>query len=140
MTKIAEIDQVAWQEWVDSRPPVVKAMCERLPPDRLYRMKSTGQRVTMIGYSENRTVRVSITGQYNAMTFDREVFGIDPDDLEECDLPPSDEPIGTLLTEQEDVDALLRATIAQLHDRGEKHNEANCHRCFANDASGGAEQ
>lgn len=137
MAKIADLDETAWQEWVNSRPPIVKAMCERLPPDRLYRMKSTGQRVTVHSFSENRTVTVNITGQYNAIMFDRQVFGIDPDDLEECDLPPSDEPIGTLLTEEADLDAYIGAQIAVLHDAGKQHNEAKCPRCSA--SSGGPE-
>ena len=41
--------------------------------------------------------------------FDRQVFGVGVDDLEECDFPASDEPIGTLLTEQADVDSYIDA-------------------------------
>ena len=107
MAKIAEIDQDAWNEWVAGRPPVVQEMCAKLPPDRLYLLTPTGQRVTLVSYSENGTVTVAVTGGYNAVTFDRQVFGINPDDLTECDLPGEDEWLGTLLTEAADVDEFI---------------------------------
>jgi hypothetical protein len=107
MSKIIEIDQAAWKEWVGTRPPIVQELCERLPPDRIYLLKSSGHRVTLYSYSENGTVTVNVTGEYNAVTFDRQVFGIKPDDLEECDLPASDQPIGTLLTEDAEVEAFI---------------------------------
>jgi CYTH domain-containing protein len=109
MAIISKINHTEWANWLKTRPASVRRLCERLPPDRLYRMKSTGQRVTLIAYSENDTVRVNITGRYNLVSFDRQVFGVSADDLEECDLPPSDELIGTLLTQQEDIDALIES-------------------------------
>jgi hypothetical protein len=108
MAKIAEIDQTAWAEWVATRPECVRVLCEKLPPDRLYRMKSTGQRVTLHSYSENNTVTVDISGEYNFLTFDRQVFGIDPDDLEECDIP-SGELLGTMIVQDDDVEAFIDA-------------------------------
>lgn len=110
MAKVGEMDEAGWNAWVATRPPVIQAMCAKLPPDRLYRMKSTGQRVTLHSYSENETVTVDITGEYNATMFDRQVFGVAADDLEECDLPASDEPIGTLLTEEAEVEAYIDLT------------------------------
>lgn len=92
-----EAQQAEWVEWVASRPECVRLLCERLPFDRLYRMKSTGQRVTIDAYSEDGTLRVFVSGKYNLITFQRSVFGISPDDLEECDLPALDEPVGTLI-------------------------------------------
>lgn len=103
MAIVRAMDEVAWQAWVKTRPEVIQAMCAKLPPDRLYRIKSTGQRVTLHSYSEDGTVTVDITGQYNMLTFARQVFGIRSDDLEECDLPGSDEPVGALLTEEADI-------------------------------------
>ncbi len=135
MAIIAELDKKAWNRWVKSRPVVVREICRRLPPDRLYRMKSTGQRVTLYSYSEEGSVTVNITGEYNAIVFDRQVFGIDPNDLEECDLPPSDEPIGTMLTEEKDVNALIDSRIEMLHQNGEKHNHARCRLCSARPTS-----
>lgn len=94
--KIIEINQEEWEKWVSTRPKVIQDMCKKLPPGRLYKMKGTGQKVTIVSYSEDRTVTVSVDGRYNLVTFDRNVFGVDPDSLEECHLPSSDEPIGTI--------------------------------------------
>jgi hypothetical protein len=109
MTRIAELDNEAWDEWVASRPQVVQELCKRLPPDRLYRMEPSGNRVTIYSYSEDGTVTVVISGEYNAVIFDRRVFGISPDDLAECDLPPDGEMIGTVLTEPEEIDGFCEA-------------------------------
>lgn len=106
MAKITEIDQEAWAAWVATRPECVQVLCERLPPDRLYRLKPTGQRVTLHSYSENGTVTVDISGEYNLITFDRQVFGINPDDLEECDVPAG-ELLGTLIVQDADVEAFI---------------------------------
>lgn len=103
MAIVNELDQIAWNEWVESRPPEVQALCRKLPPDRLYKMTSSGHKVTIYSYAENGTVTVNVTGEYNHVVFDRHVFGIDPGDLEECDLPSKDERVGTRLTEPEDV-------------------------------------
>ena len=114
MAKIEGFDEAAFAKWLKGRPKVIREMAKRCPLNLLYRLKSTGQRATLYSYSENRTVTVNITGEYNAMMFDRRVFGIDIDDLEECDFPASDEPVGTLLTEQADIDSyvdLIRPAI-----------------------------
>ena len=44
---------------------------------------------------------VNITGDFNLITFSRQVFGIDPADLEECALPTDDEVVGEFLTPAE---------------------------------------
>ena len=103
----------AWAKWVKGRPALVRDLCERFPPNRLYLLKSTGQRVTIASYSENGTLRVDVSADFNKLLFERSVFGISPDDLEECDLPGSDEPLGAALA-PEDVDAnidFLRCAI-----------------------------
>ena len=102
MAKIAELND-SWYEWVKSRPPIIQALCEKLPPDRLYLMKSTDHRVTMYSYSENGTVTVCVLADYNLIMFERKVFGIDPDDLVECDLPDANESVGAILTEEKDI-------------------------------------
>jgi hypothetical protein len=87
--KVREMDEQAWREWVDTRPPVVKAICERLPPDRLYELSPTGQRVTLEAYAEDGTLRVYVDPDYNEFWrfTGHQVFGINPDDLKECDVP-----------------------------------------------------
>lgn len=97
MAKIREMDQGAWLEWVASRPPVVRELCERYPPDRLYLMKHTGQRVVLYSYNEDGTVTVQVLGKFNFVTFERQVFGVDPTNLVECDLPTPDELVGALV-------------------------------------------
>lgn len=91
----------AYKAWCETRPPVVRAIAERLPPWYLYRMKSTGQIVTMAAVAEDGTVRVDVTGQFNEVLFDRSVFGIDPHDLERVDLSAVHEHVGAMLTPEQ---------------------------------------
>lgn len=116
MAKIDELSDT-WEEWKNSRPPVVKALCERFPPNLLYKLISTDQRVTIVSYSEGGTLTVAVLGKYNLVDFERNVFGISPDDLVECDLPPADEKVGIEM-EEEEVEKLLEMLR-------EMHEEAN---------------
>ncbi len=98
-----------WRHWVASRPPCIRVVAERFDPWSLYRMRSTGQRVTVQSFSEDGTITVAVTGQFNAVLFDRDVFGVDPDDLEPCELPDADEVLGCALSGEgvaENIDAL----------------------------------
>jgi hypothetical protein len=95
--------EALWKEFVSSRPEVVRKVAERFFPWELYRLKDTDQRVTMYSFSEDGTMSVIVSGQYNFTMFDRRVFGVDPDDLEPCDLPDEGEIVGTVLTEEGDV-------------------------------------
>ena len=90
--------RTAWAEWRATRPTVIQEMMDRFPYDELYRLKSSGHRVTLYSYSENGTLTVNVTGDFNFVTFDRRVFGIEPDDLEPCDLPNADEHLGTFIS------------------------------------------
>jgi hypothetical protein len=100
MAKVVEWDEVQkrnWSDWVASRPDCVRVVCERLPVDRLYRMTSTKQRVTVRSFNEDGTVTVRVSAKYNFIaTHERDVFGIDPNDLQECELPEKDEIVGLL--------------------------------------------
>lgn len=109
MAKIREMDQAAWEDWVATRPAAVQELCRKLPPDRLYMNKPTQQRGTIYSYSEDGTVTVNFTGEHNLLMFDKQVFGIKPEDLEECELPTEDELRGTMLTERTDIDAYIDA-------------------------------
>ena len=90
-----------WDEWLDTRPQVIRDMAAETPPNKLYRLSPNGERVTLYSYSEEGTVTVNITGEYNLLTFSRQVFGISPSSLEECDLPAEDEMVGEIFNEQE---------------------------------------
>jgi len=97
MARIVEPTQAQveeWKAWVAERPEVVREIAERLEPWSLYRLKTTDQRVTLYSISEDGTVTVDVTGQFNPSLFERRVFGIDPDDLEPCELPTPGEPLG----------------------------------------------
>ena len=119
MAKIAELtDPTAWEEWVSSRPPVVEALCRRYPPDRLYSMKPHGLRVTLVSYSESGTVTVDVSAQWNFVTFGRQVFGVDPADLEECDLPADDELTGAVLTTEGEVRSYCDVLRADMVAKG----------------------
>lgn len=96
-----------WDEWVKTRPPIVQEMCKKFPPNRLYKLKTSNHRVTLYSFSEDRTITVIVSGEYNAVVFDRKVFGIKPEDLEECDLPDKNEVLGTMLTEDKDVEKFI---------------------------------
>lgn len=108
MALIAEVDQEALDEWLSTRPEIIRTLVARVPPFRLYLLKSSNHRVYPYAYGEDGTLTVIVSGEYNAVIFDRQVFGIDPDDLEECDLPPDDEPLGTILTEDEEVEDYIK--------------------------------
>ena len=61
------------------------------------------------------TLKVQVNARYNFVAFERNVFGVDPEDLEECDLPAEADPVGSVLS-QDDVEAMspdqLRAALA----------------------------
>lgn len=89
-----EEQESGYHAWVKTRPPVVREIAERLEPWSLYRMKSTDQLVTLYSISEDGTVTVNVTSEFNGpWVMDRQVFGIEPDDLEPADLPIG-EPVG----------------------------------------------
>lgn len=111
----------AWKEWLAELPEKVRQVAERFDPWSLYRMKSTGHRVFICGMGEdqkgNATLTVLISAEYNFVIFAREVFGIEPDDLEPCGLPAEDELTGSLLTTQEDVEAFCAAKRQEMAER-----------------------
>lgn len=121
--------QKGWNKWIASRPPNVRAVAEKLEPWSLYRMKPDGQRVTLISLSEGEdgtvTLTVAVTGEFNLTMFDRQVFGVDPDSLEPCDLPQPDEPTGAMMTGEEvddNIDALRALVRPDLFSLDEKGN------------------
>lgn len=95
-------DITNWEAWIATLPARVQPVARRFPPWGLYRLKTTGHRVTVYAFGEPKTeeqpvtVSVLVTGKFNLLTFERQVFGIDTDDLEPCDLPSPDEPVGVV--------------------------------------------
>lgn len=112
--------QKGWEKFLESRPAHVRAVAEKFQPWTLYRMKSTGHRVTIASFSENTdgsvTLVVNVTGQFNLVFFERAVFGIPPEDLEECDLPERDELVGAALDGSEveqNIDAIRAIMLSR---------------------------
>lgn len=89
-----------WNDWVQSRPERVRSVAVKLPPWKLYRIRQSGHRVTIQAFDEQTdgkvTCRVLVGGEFNLVAFERQVFGVDPDDLEECELPTPDEILGSM--------------------------------------------
>jgi hypothetical protein len=102
-----------YQAWVASRPPNVRAVAERFEPWSLYLHKPTGQRVTVVSFGEQEdgrvTLTMSVSADFNLVMFERQVFGVNPDDLEPCELPSETEATGAILSPEqvdEHIDAL----------------------------------
>jgi len=88
VSQLGELDQEMWAEWLAGRPAVIRDLATRFPPNLLYRLRETGSRVTLHSYSEDGTMTVTVGKEFNEfLWFERNVFGIEPEDLEECDLP-----------------------------------------------------
>ncbi len=110
---------------------MVRAIAERLPPWNLYRMKSTGQRCTIAAIAEDGTVRVDVTGEFNLIMFGRSVFGIDPNDLEVCDPPGDDEPVGEMMSQKDVEDnrdvlrCMVRPDLFDMGPDGKAHRKDN---------------
>lgn len=97
-------EQIAqWNEWVAERPPAIREVAAKFPPWGLYRLKSSGHRVTVYSFqnSDPVTMTVLVLAEYNLVDFERGVFGIPSDDLEPCELPGPDEPVGARLSQEE---------------------------------------
>jgi len=97
----SDVQKTDWENWVKSRPDCVRKIAENLYPWKLYRLKTSGHRVTVYSIDEPKddskpTLKVNVSGQFNTVLFERTVFGIKPEDLEECDLPHQDELTGSL--------------------------------------------
>jgi len=84
--KMSAKQEREWLSWANERPSLVRDLCLRFRPDTLYRLKTTGQRGIIYSVSEDRTVTMDFLGEFNPLSFvDLQVFGLDPNDIEECD-------------------------------------------------------
>lgn len=102
-----------YRQWVAARPPNVRVVAERFEPWSLYRLKTSQHRVTIASFGEadngDVTLMVTVSAQFNLVMFERNVFGVTPDDLEPCDLPDDTEPVGAIMSSadvEENIDAL----------------------------------
>jgi hypothetical protein len=85
-----------WKRWVKARPKVIRDLIKKhnFRFDRLYLLKTTGQRVTLFAFWDDGTVQVDVRAKFNqhiaafrilGSLNERRVFNIKPEDLEECD-------------------------------------------------------
>lgn len=131
MAILSEMNMKEVEKWLATRPPIIRESFEKRPANRLYRMKSSGHRCTIYSYSEDGTVTVAVTGQFNRVKFGRQVFGISLDDLEECELPGPDEELGEELQTQEEILAFVneRRSLNGLDELSELPKEQTCPCC-----------
>ena len=91
--------RATYERWVSERPSPVRVVAERVKPWKLYKLRSSGHLVVLYSFDEHDdgtvTLKVDVTGRFNALAFERRGVGIDPDDIEECDLPGEDDLVGT---------------------------------------------
>jgi hypothetical protein len=88
MAKLGDMtaeQEAGWRSWCDERPPGVRELALRFRPDTLYRLKTTGQRGIIYSVSENGTVTMDFPTEFNPLSIGLQVFGLNPDDIEECD-------------------------------------------------------
>lgn len=89
MAKICDYDEAGFAAWLATRPEVIRRLGAQIKPAHLYRNKKTGQYMTLAAWSEDGTVRMDVPYKFNGLLNNAgvSVFGMSPDDLEECDLP-----------------------------------------------------
>jgi hypothetical protein len=113
-----------WRKFLKSRPAAVRAVAERFAPWKLYRLMRGPQRVVVVAFDELKdgsiTVRVDVRAEFNFVLFERQVFGIKPEDLEECELPGPDEMLGSALTPEQASDPETMERLREFLCAGER--------------------
>jgi hypothetical protein len=108
--KLSPEQRASYEAWIAARPPEIQAMIRSHPPIKLYRLATTGQRVTIDSYAEDGTVTVILNGRYNVVVMDRRIFNIPLSELTECELPAPDESTGTALFDPVQVERFVEAS------------------------------
>ena len=115
-----------WETWIKARPDSIRKIAERFYPWKLYQIKPSGHRVMVNSIDEpadgsEPTLKVTVSGDFNRVCFERTVFGIKPEDLEECDLPAPDEITGSLDLSINEVKEMMKAPCSVQTAQGEKN-------------------
>ncbi len=101
--------QAEWDAWLADRPDCIREAGKKLVPWKLYYDRESGMRCTLVGFTEVKPpdqprkaeVIADFTGRYNLISFNRRVHGLSVDQLEECDLPAENEPLGVMLNNEQ---------------------------------------
>lgn len=125
--------ETIYHDWVAQRPPRIREVATRFNTWTLYRMKSTGHRVLIHAFNEDMDeskvlLTVAVLGTYNAVAFDRLVYGVDPDDLEECELPAKDEVLGAMFSQEQVEENLDVIRVAARPDLWEMRANGKAYR------------
>jgi hypothetical protein len=89
------IEKLRKSDWYKSLSDAVKKRVDAYPPTKRYKMKETGKIVTIVSYDEEKngvcnTVTVDISSEdNNFLLFERQVFGVKFEELEEVNTADS---------------------------------------------------
>lgn len=88
----------AWKARAATFPHHLRALAESFPPNKLFRHKHTGYRVTVCNFAnDGRHVAIKVTGKFNLLPFNYVEFEVPIEDLVECDAPGPQEEVGELI-------------------------------------------
>lgn len=103
MKIIKDFDMNSFEEWLKTRPLIIQEMAKKYPPNKFYKIRGKGHICTLYSYSEDKTVSVDITGDFNKLTIERRVFDVNIDDLVETEFDET-QPTGVLFTKEDDIE------------------------------------
>ncbi|MCK5923538.1 MAG: hypothetical protein KAG66_21565 [Methylococcales bacterium] len=98
-------------EWAKGLPDKARRSALSHPAVQLYRDARTGHRVYIDSYANDGTVTIVVSGQFNHVAMERNVFGIDVSSLSPCDPPSEDEPVGVTLSDDEQLELINNMRI-----------------------------
>ena len=107
MKTIKDFDMKSFEEWLKTGPLIIQEMAKKYPPNKFYKIRGKGHICTLYSYSENNTVTVDITGDFNKLTIERRVFDINIDDLVETEFDET-QPTGVLFTKEDDIENYIK--------------------------------
>ena len=86
--RYTEEQEKIFNDFVDGLPSHLKELAKRFPSNKIFRHKKTNQIVMPNSFNEDGTMTVNIYRFLNnPIHLTKTVFGVDPEDLEEADLP-----------------------------------------------------
>jgi len=121
-----------FNNWILSRPEIIQKTVKEFPPDVLYKLKPDNLRVMIVGYNEDGTLVVLVSGRFNKIPYEHQITGITTDNLEECDLPVEGEELGTMFTDKAEIDKYI-LDQANVQKEKEAKMTFKCSKCGSED-------